>query len=184
MSDTGKYAVIRAYDYMKRYDEQPPGSVMLVAKETDASLIGSIVDRTGNERDNLGGYDTRPTTNFRWEGGTRKLVVDRPGRVVRERLISMHSTQEEAFAALERASAAWSEAEDRTAYRETSTAFLAAENRLKAERERLEAELREKLAAETQARDAAKIAHLQARRQMYERMSEAAASAASEPVPA
>lgn len=178
MSETKKYAVIRAYDYMKRYDEQPPGSVMLIVKETDASLMGSVIDRNGGEMVRLGGYDTSPTTSFRWEGGTRNLVVDRPGRVVRKRLISLHSTQEDAFAALERASAAWSEAKDRAAYRETSTAFLDAEGRLKAERERLEAELREKLVAETQARDAAKAAYLLARRQMYERMSEAAKAAA------
>lgn len=179
-----KYAVIRCWDYLKRWDEQPPGSVMVVEKETDASLIGSIVDRGGKERDTLGGYDTRPTTEFSYVGSVRRLVVKRPGRVVRERLISWHLTQDEAFAALERASAAWSEAEDRSAYRETSTAFADAEKRLAKERERLEAELREKLAAETKARDAAKAAHLSARQQMYARMSEAAAAAVAESVPA
>lgn len=173
------YAIVRQRAFDRRYEERPPEYVMLVERETDASLMGSILGPEGEVRDWIIAFDTAPSYSVRGFGSECKRERIKPGRVRKERVLTRHASLEEANEALGAARKAWHAADDREREREASQRWAAADAALTAEKARLEAEMRKCLADLQKARDEA-MRHLnETRSDIYAHQTKAAVDAAS-----
>lgn len=162
-----------------------PSCVVRIEKRSEASIMGMIVDEEGNELDYGFEYDARPS----YEKSHRFLVSNlippkrlRPGRFNADRLIAVLPTCESAYAALRAAEKAWRTSRD-TSYAEARARHQVALAALKAEKDRLDAEVQERLRPMVDASRAAQRAENEAAAAMHERMTAAAKAAAEACVP-
>lgn len=175
-----EYAVIRGTGYKPVFAELAPEYVMQVDRQTDTSLIGVILDDSGNAPiDRFGAYETRPSYEKVGWRGTRG-EMKRPGRVALERLIcGGFQSFKAAKDALSAAKAAWKDAKDLSAYEKRMDERASIQREHAAEAKRLEDEMRQRLADLSARLTAAERAEGEARRDAFQRMTAAAVSAAT-----
>lgn len=172
------YAVIRDKHYGTPVGDAEPGYVMLVERETAASLFGMILKGDGSVGDWSNAFDVQPTYSSTGWGRDRQRVRDKPGRIVKERFLTKHATFDEAKHALERARTAWFAAEDEQAHRLAKDAYVSAVNEFHAIEGKLRAQMIEELAPYQVAKSEAVVRLNKTRMEIIARQTAAAIAAA------